>query len=209
MSHGPTLVSADQLLPDAPSDDFTQPSSAPKRKRATDDIEDVVRTGVGKHRRPLEIFLSSLGDLSKTTECMEIGAKAMKIAMYLSTILEAMRRVGSIQASSRVIASRVEDLSHQLGRTKCIKVNAAFPQQQVTVLLRESRRVSGVTIGDWQFSLTTNVDEVRHPYGRQTCAILYAQPLKNAIGYPLAAIFSTISDVDHVTPQSRCTRRPI
>lgn len=32
-----------------------------KRKRATDDIEDAVRTGVGYHRRSLEMSLSSLG----------------------------------------------------------------------------------------------------------------------------------------------------
>lgn len=147
-----------------------------KRKQATDDIEDAVRTGVGYHRRSLEMSLSSLGDLSSTTECVEIGAKAMRIATYLSTILEAMKQVDGTKAVSEDIASRVEDLPHQLGRTKCIKVNAAFSQQQVTVLLRDSRRISGVTIGDWRLSLTANVEGVRRPYSRQACAILYAQP---------------------------------
>lgn len=122
----------------------------------------------------------------------------MRIATYLSTILEAMRQVDGTQVSSEDIASRVEDLSHQLGRTKRIKISAAFPQQQVTVLLRDSRRVSGVTIGDWRLSLTTNVEEVRRPYSSQACAIFYAQPLNKAAGYPLAAIFSATSDVDHV-----------
>ena len=129
---------------------------------------------------------------------MEIGAKAMRIATHLPTILEAMRQVDGTKAVLEDIASRVEDLPYRLERTKRIKVNAAFSQQQVTVLLRDSRRVSGVTIGDWRLSLTTNMEEVRRPYSRQACAILYAQPLNNAAGYPLGAIFGATSDVDNV-----------
>jgi hypothetical protein len=139
-----------------------------------------------------------LGYFSKIMERMEKGETAAKIGIHLSTILEAMRQVDSAQALPQDIRSRVEDFSHQLGRTKCIKVNTAFPHQQVTLMSQESRRVSGVTIGHWQFSLTTNVEEIRHPYSRQTCAILHARPLRNFVGYPLAALFSESNDVDNI-----------
>jgi hypothetical protein len=169
-----------------------------KRKRAADDIEEISRKDVGNNRRSLEIALSSLAYFSKIMERMENGETAAKIGIHLSTILEAMRQMDSAQALPQDIGSRVEDFSHQLGRTKCIKINTTFPHQQVTLMSQESRRVSGVTIGHWQFSLTTNVEEIRHPYSRQTCAILYAQPLRNFVGYPLAALFSENNDVDNV-----------
>jgi len=192
-------LSTDQLLLDASSDNSAQAFFELKRKRALDDIGEVARKGASNNQRSLEIALTSLGDFREIAKYVEKAEGARKMAAFLSTILGAMQRAGSCLVLPENIKSRIEDLSHQLERTNFIKVNETFPLNQMTLLSEENRREYHVSTGNWQLSLITNSEETLHPYYDQICSILYAQPLHDSAGSPVAALFSETIDADQVT----------
>lgn len=158
-----------------------------------------MRKSSGNSTRSLKTALSSLGELSAVIEHLETGESASKIAAHLSTILNAVRHGQRNQRSSGDIDVHVTALKHQLARTRCIKLNVAFPQREVALLSKESSKVSGARIGDWQISLTSNVAERQRHYSSQRYSVLYAQPLRNSVGSPLAALFSETTNFDCVS----------
>jgi hypothetical protein len=198
-SDGFLPVATDQLLQDATSDITVQSRSTPKRKRAVDDCGGRHRESRQNDYAPLETALSNLGDLSIVIERFEQGEEGRKIAAYLSSVLDTMRQIEHNHPLPDDSSFQVDDIVHQLERTRCVKLNRAFPQRQVALLSRQDSNVVGVDTGHWRISLNTIVVNTQHPYASQACSVLHAQPLGNSGGFHVAALFSRMSDMENVT----------
>lgn len=198
-SDGSTPAYIDRPNPNATYEDSARSITRLERKRDVDDDDGVARKGVDNNKISLEIALASWGDFSKTTRHVEKGEKARRMASFLSTILEAIQRDENSQVLPEKIKSRLEDLSHQLRRTKCIKVNKSIFFDHIGLWAMENRREDHVSVGTWQISLITCAKETLHPYRNREFSVLYAQLLHGSVGSPLAAFFSETTDADQVT----------
>lgn len=193
-SVGSTPAPTDQSLPEKTSDN----SSSSKRKRASDEGESRERKTRENDCEAFENALTNLGEFSKIKEQLEKGENGRKIAAYLTSVLQTLRHVKYSRSATDDTSLRPDELLYQLKQTRCIKINAAFPQRQVAMLSRQDSNVVGAQVGHWRVSLNTIVMNTQHPYSSQACSVLHAQPLRNSGGFNIAALFSRVTDVDHI-----------
>ena len=173
-------------------------SSAPKRKRSPNDSGRLERTSRDNDCKAFEDALINLGELSKIQEHLENGENGTNIASYLSIVLQTLRQAEHRHSSTGGTSLQADDLIHQLQRTRCIRINTAFPHRQVALLSRQDSNIVGANVGHWRVSLNTIVVNTQHPYTSQACSVLHARPFCNSGGFHIVALFSRTADMEHI-----------